>query len=80
MTLNNFLKLHQGGCACVSVHQLPYDYSKCQYNETYFNEFEQEDILQSDTYKNLENREVDHFTIIGGGMYAVELCVYLKED
>ena len=23
---------------------------------------------------------VDHFNIIGGGMYKVELCIYLEEE
>ena len=82
MTLRNFLKLHQNGCVqgCVSVHRLPYDHEKHGYTETYFEEADQEEIISSDTFKKIANLQVDHFNIIGGGMYKVELCVYLKGD
>lgn len=75
MTLRNFLKLHQDGTVqgCVSV--LEKDNSK-----TYFEEERQERIIASDTFKKIANRKVDHFNIIGGGIYPVELCVYLVAD
>ena len=31
MTLKNFLKMHDGGGACVSIHQEPYNYEKMLY-------------------------------------------------
>lgn len=81
MTLRNFFKMHRGGCAmgCVSVHQMPYSCENRSYQETYFEEENQETIINSDVFKKIANRPVDHFNIIGGGMYRVELCIYLKE-
>ena len=82
MNLQNFLKLHKNGTAqsCVSVHQEPYDYQKNRYTKTYFEEADQEDILASDTFKQIAKKKVDHFNIIGGGMYKVELCIYLERE
>ena len=80
MTLKNFLKMHEGGTACVSVHQLPYDYAKHGYSETYFEEERQEEIIDSDIFREIASKQVDHFNVIGGGMYRVELCVYLKRE
>ena len=58
---------------------MPYDYDKNGYAKTYFEEENQEDILDSEIFKSISNVQVDHFNIIGGGMYKVELCIYLKE-
>jgi|GEM_PF-2299409 len=82
MTLQNFLKMHEGGCVqnCVSIQQEPYDYEKNRYEKTYFEEVGQEDILQSERFKEIANKQVDHFNIIGGGMYKLELCIYLKGE
>lgn len=86
MTLNNILKLHRAGCAqgCVSIHQLPYiycyenNYERSGYTKTYFEEEGQEEIIESELFKKIKNKQVDHFNIIGGGMYELELCIYLK--
>jgi len=82
MTLRNFLKLHQDGGAqgCVSIQLLPYNHAEHGYTETYFEEADQEEIVGSDTFKKIANKQVDHFNIIGGGMYKVELCIYLKGE
>ncbi|MDF2844062.1 MAG: hypothetical protein K0R00_2488 [Herbinix sp.] len=80
MTLRNFLKMHEGGVACVSIQQEPYDYNNHRYTKTYFEEEQQEDILASDTFKRIANKQVDHFNVIGGGMYKVEFCIYLKGE
>ncbi len=82
MTLKNFLKLHQDGCAlnCVSIQQEPYDYNKNRYAKTYFEEKSQEDILISNIFQTISNKQVDHFNIIGGGVDKLELCIYLKKD
>lgn len=82
MTLRNFLKLHQEGTAmgCVSVHLLPYDYERHGYTKTYFEEANQEEIETSDIFKEIRGKQVHHFNIIGGGMYPVELCVYLEGE
>ena len=42
MTVRNFLKLHEGGVACVSIQQEPYDHEKHGYVKTYFEEAAQE--------------------------------------
>lgn len=80
MNLQNFLKMHQGGCLqdCVSIHQEPYDHEKHGYTRTYFEEETQEEIINSEIFKEIKNKQVDHFNIIGGGMYKIELCIYLK--
>lgn len=79
MTLRNFMKLHQGGAAmrCVSIHLLPYDSEKHRYTKTYFEEADQEEIERSEIFKEIRSKQVHHFNIIGGGMYPMELCVYL---
>ena len=78
MTLKNFLKMHDGGVACLSIHQEPYNYEKNRYEKTYFEEVNQEDITESEIFKQIQNKQVDHFNVIGGGMYKVELCICLK--
>ena len=81
MTLNNFLNLHQDGCAeCISIEQLPYNYDSNSYAKTYFEEKSQEEIESSETFKEIKNMQVDHFNVIGGGMDKLELCIYLKGD
>lgn len=82
MTLNNFLQLHKDGCAqdCISIHQLPYDYDLHTYAQTFYEECRQEDVLQSDTFEKIKNAQVDHFNIIGGGIYDIELCIYLTAN
>lgn len=82
MRLRNFLKMHSGGCAmgCVSIHQLPYVHERHSYQKTYFEEDSQEDVMDSDMFGEIANKKVDHFNVIGGGMYKVELCIYLSEE
>ena len=82
MTLRNFLKLHQDGTAtrCVSIHLLPYDDEKHGYMKTYFEEADQEKIEASELFKEIRSKQVPHFNIIGGGMYPVELCIYLEGE
>lgn len=81
MTVSNFLKLHQDGCIqCISIHVLPYDYSKHRYSKTYFEEVSQDEIEQSEIFKSIKNRKVNHFNVIGGGIDPVELCIYLQEE
>lgn len=80
MTLKNFLKMHDGGVACVSVRQMPLNRSTHDYAKTYFNESRQEDMMATRTFKQIANKQVDHFNVIGGGGYKVELCIYLAEE
>lgn len=82
MTLKNFLKLHQDGTAirCVSIHLLPYDHENHGYTKTYFEEADQREIKESEIFKEIRSKQVHHFNIIGGGMYPVELCIYLEGE
>lgn len=80
MNLNNFLKLRQGGCCYLSIHQEPYNYDKHCYTKTYFEECQFDEVLESEVYKRIRKKKVDHFNVIGGGMYKVELCIYLQEE
>lgn len=80
MTLANFLKLHQDTGVCVSIHQLPYDHVNNTYTKIHFEECSQDEIMESELYKSIKNRTVDHFCVIGGGMYDVELVIELKEE
>jgi hypothetical protein len=82
MTLRDFLELHKDGetQGCVTIRQEPYDWGNNKFAKTYFEEEGQEYILQSDTFKAIANKQVDHFNIMGGGAYKVELCIYLEED
>lgn len=75
MTLRNFLKLHQGGEAttCVSIHLQGY-------TKTYFEEADQEELEGYEIFKEIRNKQVHHFNIIGGGMDPVELCIYLEGE
>ncbi len=77
MTLNNFLNLGSN-IECVSVHQLPYKHGNHCYAKTYFEETHPEEMKESEIFREIKNFQVDSFSIIGGGMYPVELCIYLK--
>lgn len=82
MTLRKFLELHQNGVAttCVSIHLLPYDDEKHGYTKTYFEEADQEELKEHEIFKEIRNKQVHHFNIIGGGMDPVELCIYLNSS
>ena len=82
MTLKKFFKMHQNGCAqgCVSIHQEPYIYEKRGNTKTYFEECDQEEIEKSKIFKDIKNKQVDYFNIISGGIYPMELCVYLERE
>ena len=61
-------------------HLLPYDDEKHGYMKTYFEEADQEKIEASELFKEIRSKQVHHFNIIGGGMYPVELCIYLEGE
>jgi hypothetical protein len=72
MTLNSFLKLQQGGEGCVSIIEMPYN--------TICEEWSFDELRNDSLYKTIKTRQIDHFSIIGGGCYKIELCIYLKES
>ena len=43
-------------------------------------EADQEKIEASELFKEIRSKQVHHFNIIGGGMYPVELCIYLEGE
>ena len=75
MTLKNFMKMHDGGVACVSIYEYN-DGKKHQYCEEVY----QEVIVDAEWFKKIAQRKVKRFCVIGGGMYKVELCIELKEE
>lgn len=78
MTLYEFLRLHEGGVACVSIaeNETSIKKQKIQYCE----EENQEDILESEWFEKIANRRVKRFCVIGGGMYKVELCIEVASE
>ena len=36
--------------------------------------------LEDELFKEIRSKQVHHFNIIGGGMYPVELCIYLEGE
>ena len=82
MKLKKFLEMHKEGCCqgCVTVEQLPYNHRHHRFAKVYFEEAEQEDILASPEFRQIADKQVESFSIIGGGMYPVELCIFLKEE
>lgn len=72
MTLKNFLGLHEGGVCChISIEDR---------RKKYCEEEEKENIVQSEWFHQLAEREVIRFCVIGGGMYNVELCIELADN
>lgn len=73
MTLKDFLALHDGGDAmyCVSI--------KCD-SEYFCEEESQEYILKSDWFKEIAEREIRRFCVLGGGCYPVELYITIEEE
>ena len=82
MKLKKFLKMHKDGCCygCVTIEQLPYNHERHRFAKAYFEEADQEDILASPEFQRIADKQIDSFSVIGGGMYPVELCIFLKEE
>lgn len=82
MTLEDFLIMHNGGCCqnCVTIQRLPYEHDRHRYAKTYFEEECQDNILASTLFDQIADSEVDHFCIIGGGMYPMELSIFLTAE
>lgn len=73
MKLQELLKYHEGGLAQVSIYQRVND--KTHY---FFEEEDQEQILACKSYREIADRAVRRYCVIGGGMYPVELCIELE--
>lgn len=75
MKLQELLKYHEGGLAqrCVSIYQRVNE--KTHY---FFEEEEQGKILVCESYREIAERGVRRFSVIGGGMYPVELYIEIE--
>ena len=78
--LKDFLKMYECGTACISIHQAPFDYEKYRYAKTYFEECTREEIEESEVFNEIKKMKVTGFSVIGGGSYKTELCIYLEKD
>lgn len=78
MTVKKFLDMYRDAVdyPCITIRQLPC--TNNQFTNTYFEEELKEDVISSETFKKIKNLKIDHFNVIGGGMYINELCIYLK--
>ena len=76
MTLGEFLKLHDGGGACVSIY-----FHNHKGKTKYFCEEEaQSYILESEWFEEIKDRTVRKFCVLGGGCYPVELYIQIAEN
>ena len=76
MKLSEFLRLHEGGVACISISENETSASKPTIR--YCEEEEQETFMESGTYQKISDYTVKRFCVIGGGMYPVELCIEVE--
>lgn len=79
MTLKDFLDLHCYRLAFpgVLVSLLHRD-TRTDDCELYVAAEAQDKLMQSKIFSEYKDLQVDYFTVIGGGEYPVELCIYLK--
>ena len=77
MTLAEFLRLHEGGVACISISEN--ETSALKPTKRYCEEEEQETIMESEWFEKIADYEVKRFCVIGGGIYPVELCIEVAE-
>lgn len=79
MTLKDFLDLHCYRLAfpavLISLIRKK-DVTGC--SELYFVAEAQDKLMQSKIFGEYKDLQVDYFTVIVGGDYPVELCIYLK--
>lgn len=77
MTLRDFLKLFRVEVLDTFISILQKDKSSdCT---LYVTSTAQDVFMQSKIFKEYEDLQVDYFTILGGGEYPIELCIYLKK-
>lgn len=79
MTLRDFLDLHCYRLAFPSVRiSLLRKAAVTDDCELYFAAEAQDKLMQSKIFSEYKDLQVDYFTVIGGGEYPIELCIYLK--
>lgn len=78
MTLKDFLDLHCYRLAFPSVRISLLRKDVNDDCELYVAAEAQDKLMQSKIFDEYKDLQVDYFTVIGGGEYPVELCIYLK--
>lgn len=76
MTLAEFLGLHKGGVACITIFESEDSAKKPRAH--FCEEEEQEDFMQSEEYQKIADYTVKRFCVIGGGIYKVELYIEVE--
>lgn len=76
MKLADFLELHEGGVACITISANETNATKPTIH--YCEEEEQEDFMQSEEYQKIADYTVKRFCVIGGGIYKVELYIEVE--
>lgn len=76
MKLADFLELHEGGVACITISENSTSAKKPTIH--YCEEEEQEDFMQSEEYQKIADYTVKRFCVIGGGIYKVELYIEVE--
>lgn len=87
MTLENFMKLYKGNAsisidgyceeATYAYYLLP-DPDEEDFTGDNPNHYIPSCLAREPWWNEIKDRQVEEFTIIGGGMYNVELCIQLK--
>lgn len=88
MTLNDLMKVYTGN-ACISIdgycEEESYDYyalpdeEEEDFSGNNPNHYIPTCLAREKWYKIIKDRKVKSMTVIGGGMYKVELCIKLEE-
>ncbi len=87
MTVQEFLQ-NYGGNECVSIEgyceEKHYDYfreaDEWELSDDNPNHYKPTCIAEEPWWNEVKDREIKEWNIIGGGMYKVELCIYLEEE
>lgn len=80
MDLASFLRLHDGGVACVSITSVAKKGVMLGKRTRICEEESQEEILESEWFEKVADKEVIRFCVIGGGSYKVELCIEVADE
>lgn len=89
ITLNDFMSIYTGN-SCISIdgycEEMEYDYyimpdeEEENFKGNNPNRYIPSCLARESWWGEVKDREIAKITVIGGGMYKVELCILLKED
>lgn len=88
MTVKEFLRNHFGGDACLSIQgyceEEYYDYLREPYewelSDDKSNRYKSSYISEEPWWNEVKDMEIKEWTVLGGGMYEIELYIYLAEN